>query len=91
MGHDANETLRIGDTARDAYRIGADNPLIGLPVKVTWLRQWGGRPAGYTLEGVLKATFVVGGRTLIGEVTLPSGVSKSCPWSRNYITVEVSQ
>lgn len=66
------------------------NPYLGHRVRAQWLRPWGGKPAGFIVEGVLLATFAVnGGRTLIGEILLPDGRRISAPWSRNYLAVEV--
>ena len=68
------------------------NPYIGFRVRVQWLRPWGGKPAGYVLEGKLIATFAVnGGRTLLGEILTDSGRRETAPWSRNYLAVEVVQ
>jgi hypothetical protein len=68
------------------------NPYIGFRVRVQWLRPWGGKPAGFTLEGKLMATFAVnGGRTLLGEILLDNGRRETAPWSRNYLAVEVVQ
>jgi len=42
------------------------------------------------VEGVLEATFRAPyGRALIGEVRTDQGKKVSCPWSRNYLSVEV--
>jgi len=75
----------------NAFTIGPQNPLIDSQVAVTWLKPWGGKPAGYTVVGTLKSTFCVNGRTLIGEVEIQGPHGKktiSAPWSRNYITIE---
>ena len=78
---------------REIWRIGGrnarPNPYLGWRVRVRWLRPWGGKPKGFTVEGTLKATFCVNGRTLIGEVITDWGKKVSCPWSKNWITVEL--
>lgn len=78
---------RIAPKSGSIYTIGDTNPYLGARVRVTWLKAWGGRAAGYTAEGVLERTFVVRGRTLIGEV-LVGNRRLSCPWSRNFLRVE---
>lgn len=80
------------------FKIGADNPATGRKVRCTWLRAWGGKPAGYTVTGKLAQTLAVnGGRTLIGLVSGHDGKSDlrlgarqySCPWSRRFLSVEL--
>jgi len=90
-------TLLFGEGAstapRDIWIIGnrhKRNPYVGRRVRCTWLRPWGRKPEGYTVEGVLEATFRAPyGRALIGEVRTDQGKKVSCPWSRNYLSVEV--
>jgi len=86
-------TKTLAEVDRAIWRIGGrhakPNPYLGRRVRVTWRRPWGGKPAGFTVEGTLRATFCVNGRTLIGEVITDWGKKISCPWSRNWITVEV--
>jgi hypothetical protein len=65
------------------------NPYLGHRVKATWLRKWGKREVGFTVEGILRATFCVNGRTLIGEVQTDAGKVISCPWSRKWLKVEI--
>jgi len=82
-----------GRGSRNVYQI-KDNQFIGHRVSVTWLKPWGKKPVGYTAEGELLATFVVNGRTLIGELKVPSvrgsGWTKlSCPWSKKWLQVTV--
>jgi len=72
----------IGDRHRQ-------NPWVGHRVRARWKRPWGGKPAGHVVEGVLKATFCKNGRTLIGLVQDATGRMVSCPWSRNWLEVEV--
>lgn len=69
-------------------RNGARNPYIGWTVRATWLKPWGGKPAGYTVTGTLAATFCANGRTLIGEILTPDGRRVSAPWSQHYLSVE---
>lgn len=78
---------RIAHRSGSIYTIGDANPYLGTRVRVTWLKSWGSKPAGYTAEGVLERTFVIRGRTLIGEVVV-NNRRLSCPWSRNYLQVE---
>ena len=82
-----------GAAPRDIWVIGdarRRNPYIAHRVRVTWLRPWGGKPRGYTVEGELRATFCVRGRTLIGEVKTDTGKVVSCPWSRRWLKVEMA-
>jgi hypothetical protein len=75
----------IGDKDRE-------NPHVGETMRVTWLKQWGGKPAGFQAVGTLKATFCVAGRTLIGELLVGGAYGHkalSCPWSKRWIDVEV--
>ena len=69
-----------------------DNPFIGRRVKVTLLKAWQKLREGQEIVGTLAGTMAVnGGRTLIGEVKREDriGATQPCPWSRNYIAVEV--
>lgn len=71
-------------------RDGTRNPYLGWTVRATWLKPWGGKPQGFSVTGVLAATFAVnGGRTLIGEIITPDGRRVSAPWSRRYLSVEL--
>jgi hypothetical protein len=104
MGADVHEVDKFcicGVVPDDIFTIGGtdkwgrkvENLYIGERVTVTWKRKWGGHDTGFSISGELKATFAVGGRTLIGEITVDGPYGKktvSCPWSRNYITVELS-
>ena len=70
-------------------RRGKINPYIGYIMEVRWKRPWGRKPAGFTVRGALVWTFCRYGRTLIGEIMTDSGKIISCPWSRNYLEVNV--
>lgn len=86
------KTSRSSHGITTVWKMGDDNPLIGKQVKVEWLKKWGGKEIGTKLEGKLVRTFVIRGRTLIGEIeTINSNGEKrtiSCPWSKNYLTIE---
>ncbi len=78
------------------YTIGDKNPYIGCQVSCTWKKPWGKKPVGFNVKGELLRTFVVNGRTLIGEVKTSFevngnqyGKKVACPWSRNYLDVQV--
>ena len=73
---------------QEYYRIGDANPLIGAQVKVTWLKRWGIRDAGYSASGELVKTFVVQGRVLLGAIKTESGETITAPWSKNYLEIE---
>jgi len=87
QSHGHNDIFTIEDSKR-----GIVNPYVGCRVRVEWLKQWGGKPAGFVIEGILQRTFCVGGRTLVGEVMVEGVHGKkkiSCPWSKNWISVEI--
>lgn len=67
---------------------GRRNPWLGHRVRITWKKDWGKGYVGLAVEGILRATFAKHG-TLIGIVETDDGKRISCPWSRNYLTVEV--
>ena len=70
----------------DIWTIGPRNPYVGRRMRVTWLKPWGGKPAGYSVEGVLKnPPFAVRGRVLIGDIYIQGFYGQkvvSAPWSR---------
>lgn len=71
------------------FTIGPGNPYVGCQVTCTWLRPWGKHPPGFTVTGTLLRTFIVRGRTCIGEIRTPTGKRIPCPWSRNFLSVSV--
>ena len=80
----------------DLYHIGgkgvSPNLYIGQQVKVTWLKPWGNHAIGFSATGILKDTFAVGGRTLIGEIWIEGPHGKkvlTAPWSRRYLDVQL--
>jgi hypothetical protein len=73
---------------REFYRIGDGNPLLGEKVRVTWLKRWGRKDPGFTVEGTLEKTFVVAGRVLVGNIRTESGEHVSAPWSINFLRIE---
>ena len=79
---------------RDIWKIGDRNPYIGQHIWVKWLRPWGKKPVGFEATGTLLATFVVNGRTLIGELLVkgPTGNTRklTCPWSRRYLEIQLT-
>lgn len=84
----------IGRGSGNVFHIGEGNPLVGRDLKVTWLREWGKKPAGHQVRGFLLRTFVVNGRTCIGELEIEDRRTKgtkkvSVPWSRNYLDIQV--
>ncbi len=73
---------------REFYRMGDANPLLGCQVRVTWLKRWGRKDPGHTVEGTLEKTFVVAGRVLVGQIKTQSGEQVTAPWSKNFVEVE---
>jgi len=83
---------RMLEVDRSIWTIGdrhRQNPWVGHKVRATWKRTWGKRSPGFTVEGILRATFCKNGRTLIGLVETDTGKLISCPWSKNWLIVEV--
>ena len=87
----AKRLLDLGG-ARGLWHVGPGNPYVGVSIKATWLRAWGGKPPGFSVIGVLRQTFTPNGRAMIGVVRAarPDGGFKdwNVPWSRRWLAVE---
>lgn len=84
---------RQKDRDRGLWTIGQGNPYLGCTVRCRLLRAWSGMKPGDEVQGTLDQTFVVQGRTLIGQICVPGPTGgsrhKAVPWSRNWLDVMI--
>jgi len=65
QSHGHNDIFTIEDSKR-----GIVNPYVGCRVRVEWLKQWGGKPAGFVIEAILNGHFALAGGHWLAKLWL---------------------